>query len=56
MMAGREEMFSTAPKTVVGHGQVENQAPAARCVLEIPADLMITIIFVKRQMFKSQTS
>ena len=26
---------ATAPKTVVGHGQVEDQAPAARSVLDI---------------------
>ena len=27
-----------APKTVVCHGQVEDQAPATRCVMEIVAD------------------
>ena len=30
--------MATAPKTVVGHGQVEDQALAARCVLEVAAD------------------
>ena len=30
---------ATAPKTVVGHGQIEDQASAARCVLEVAADL-----------------
>ena len=34
-------MFSTAPKTVVGHGQVEDQAPAARRVLEVAAALQV---------------
>jgi len=32
---------ATAPKAVVGHGQVEDQAPAARCVLEVVADLHV---------------
>ena len=32
---------STAPKTVVGHGQVEDQAPTSRCVLEVVADLNV---------------
>jgi len=32
---------ATAPKTVAGHGQVEDQAPAARCVLEVAADLNV---------------
>jgi hypothetical protein len=32
---------ATAPKTVVGHGQVEDQAPVARCVLEVAADLNV---------------
>jgi hypothetical protein len=31
----------SAPKTVVGHGQVEDQAPAARCVLEVAAELHV---------------
>ena len=33
--------MSTAPKTVVGHGQVEDQAPAARLVFEVVADLHV---------------
>ena len=33
---------ATAPKAVVGHGQVEDQAPAARCVLEVVADLDVS--------------
>ena len=32
---------ATAPKSVVGHGQVEDQAPAVRCVLEVVADLHV---------------
>ena len=32
---------STAPKTVVGHGQVEDQAPAARRVLGVAAELHV---------------
>ena len=32
---------STSPKTVVGHGQVEDQAPAARRVLEVAAELHV---------------
>ena len=32
---------STAPKTVVGHGQVEDQASAARRVSEVAADLHV---------------
>ena len=32
---------ATAPKTVVGHGQVEDQAPAARRVLEVAAELLV---------------
>ena len=32
---------ATAPKTVVGHGQIEDQASAARCVLEVAADLNV---------------
>jgi hypothetical protein len=32
---------STAPKTVVGHGQVEDQASTSRCVLEVVADLNV---------------
>ncbi len=31
--------MATAPKPIVGHGQVEDQAPAARRVLEIAAEL-----------------
>ena len=30
--------MATAPKTVVGYGQVEDQALAARCVWEVAAD------------------
>ena len=30
-----------APKSVVGRGQVEDQAPAARCILEVVADLHV---------------
>ena len=33
--------MATAPKTVVGHGQVEDQAPAARRVLEVAAKLHV---------------
>ena len=33
--------MATAPKAVVGHGQVKDQAPAARCVLEVVADLHV---------------
>ena len=32
---------ATAPKTVVGHGQVEDQAPAAHRVLEVAAKLHV---------------
>jgi hypothetical protein len=32
---------ATAPQTVVGHGQVEDQAPAARCILEVAAELHV---------------
>ena len=33
--------MAPAPKAVVGHGQVDDQAPAARCVLEVAADLNV---------------
>ena len=33
--------MATAPKEVVGHGQVEDQAPAARCVLDVASDLNV---------------
>ncbi len=36
--------LSTAPKTVVGHGQVEDQAPAARRVLDVAAKLHVTAL------------
>jgi hypothetical protein len=32
---------ATVPKAVVGHYQVEDQAPAPRCVLEVIADLHV---------------
>ena len=32
---------ATAPKTVVGHGQVEDQAPEARSDLEVAAELHV---------------
>jgi hypothetical protein len=32
---------ATAPKTVVSHGQVEDQAPAARRILEVAAELHV---------------
>jgi len=32
---------ATTPKTVVGHGQVEDQAPAAGRVLEVAAELHV---------------
>ena len=41
-MANRSGLHvATAPKTVEGHGQVEDQAPAAGCVLEVAADLNV---------------
>ncbi len=33
---------ANAPKTVMGHGQVKDQAPAARCVLEVAVDLNVS--------------
>ena len=36
--------MATAPKTVVGHGQVEDQAPAARYVLEVAAKLHVATV------------
>ncbi len=35
---------ATAPKTVVCHGQVEDQAPAARRVLEVAAKLHVAAL------------
>ncbi len=43
-MANRSGLHvATAPKTVEGHGQVEDQAPAAGCVLEVAADLNVAV-------------
>jgi len=33
---------ANAPKTVMGHGQVKDKAPAARCVLEVAVDLNVS--------------
>jgi hypothetical protein len=38
---------ATAPKTVVGHGQVEDQAPAARRVLEDSVTAVFIAVFVR---------